>query len=96
MAVTSVLRALYSVISMSGRVDSRRTCSRLTSIPLNPDAALAFPARSYPGILPLAHVDHIYYDSPLEAVKVSIHRTRLALIASYHLPVVAEFAYEPT
>jgi len=53
-------------------------------------------ARSYPGILPLAHVDHIYYDSPLEAVKVSIHRTRLALIASDHLPVVAEFAYEPT
>src|SRR6185503_3656242 len=32
-------------------------------------------ARSYPGILPLAHVDHIYYDSPLEATKVSIHRT---------------------
>jgi len=53
-------------------------------------------ARSYPGILPLAHVDHIYYDSPLQATKVSIHRTRLALIASDHLPVVAEFRYEPT
>ena len=52
-------------------------------------------ARSYPGILPLAHVDHIYYDSPLESVRVSIHRTRLALIASDHLPVVAEFRYEP-
>jgi endonuclease/exonuclease/phosphatase family metal-dependent hydrolase len=52
-------------------------------------------ARSYPGILPLAHVDHIYYDSPLQATKVSIHRTRLALIASDHLPVVAEFRYEP-
>jgi len=52
-------------------------------------------ARSYPGILPLAHVDHIYYDSPLDAVKVSIHRTRLALIASDHLPLVAEFRYEP-
>ena len=52
-------------------------------------------ARSYPGILPLAHVDHIYYDSPLESLRVSIHRTRLALIASDHLPVVAEFRYEP-
>lgn len=52
-------------------------------------------ARSYPGILPLAHVDHIYYDSPLEATNVSIHRTRLALIASDHLPVVAEFRYRP-
>ena len=53
-------------------------------------------ARSYPGILPLAHVDHIYYDSPLDAVKVSIHRTRLALIASDHLPVIAKFRYERT
>jgi endonuclease/exonuclease/phosphatase family metal-dependent hydrolase len=52
-------------------------------------------ARSYPGILPLAHVDHIYYDSPLEVVNVWIHRTRLALIASDHLPVVAEIRYEP-
>ena len=50
--------------------------------------------RSYPGILPLAHVDHIYYDSPLEATRVTIHRSRLALIASDHLPVVAEFRYE--
>ena len=50
--------------------------------------------RSYPGILPLAHVDHIYYDSPLHAINVMIHRSRLALIASDHLPLVAEFRYE--
>jgi endonuclease/exonuclease/phosphatase family metal-dependent hydrolase len=49
-------------------------------------------ARSYPGILPLAHVDHIYYDSPLQAVNVSIHRTRLALIASDHLRLLPNFA----
>jgi endonuclease/exonuclease/phosphatase family metal-dependent hydrolase len=49
-------------------------------------------AWSYPGILPLAHVDHIYYDSPLEAEKVMIHRSRLALIASDHLPIVADFS----
>jgi len=48
-------------------------------------------ARSYPGILPLAHVDHIYYDEPLELKEVMIHRSRLALIASDHLPLVAEF-----
>ena len=50
--------------------------------------------RSYPGILPLAHVDHIYYDGPLHAANVVIHRSRLALIASDHLPLVAEFRYE--
>ena len=50
-------------------------------------------AWSYPGILPLAHVDHIYYDSPLEVKKVAVHRSRLALIASDHLPIVADFSY---
>ena len=50
-------------------------------------------AWSYPGILPLAHVDHIYYDSPLELKKVAVHRSRLALVASDHLPIVADFIY---
>lgn len=50
-----------------------------------------FRVRSYPGILPVAHVDHIYYDLPLQLIDVRIHRSRLALIASDHLPVVAEF-----
>ena len=48
-------------------------------------------AWSYPGILPLAHVDHIYYDSPLEVKRIAVHRSRLALIASDHLPIVADF-----
>lgn len=46
---------------------------------------------SYPGILPLAHVDHIYYDSPLQVTKVRLHRSRQALVASDHLPLVADF-----
>ncbi|HKZ77224.1 MAG TPA: endonuclease/exonuclease/phosphatase family protein [Pyrinomonadaceae bacterium] len=49
-------------------------------------------AWSYPGILPLAHVDHIYYDSSLKLIKVAIHRSRLALIASDHLPLVGDFS----
>jgi endonuclease/exonuclease/phosphatase family metal-dependent hydrolase len=48
-------------------------------------------AWTYPGIFPLAHVDHIYYDSPLEVAKVSLHRSRRALVASDHLPLVADF-----
>jgi endonuclease/exonuclease/phosphatase family metal-dependent hydrolase len=50
-------------------------------------------AWSYPGILPLAHVDHIYYDLPLQVEKVVVHRSRLSLIASDHLPIVADFIY---
>ncbi len=48
-------------------------------------------ARSYPGILPLAHVDHIYHDSSFELINVKTHRSRRALIASDHMPLVAEF-----
>lgn len=48
-------------------------------------------ARSYPGVLPLMHLDHIYYDSSLQLKSIVVHRSTLALVASDHLPVVAEF-----
>lgn len=47
--------------------------------------------RSYPGVLPLLHLDHIYYDDPLRLREFHVHRTRLALMASDHLPLVACF-----
>jgi endonuclease/exonuclease/phosphatase family metal-dependent hydrolase len=48
-------------------------------------------ARTYPGVLPVLHLDHIYYDAQLELVNIKLHRTRLALVASDHLPLVADF-----
>lgn len=48
-------------------------------------------ARTYPGVLPFLHLDHIYYDRKLELVNLSLHRSRTALIASDHLPLVADF-----
>ena len=48
-------------------------------------------ARTYPGVLPLLHLDHIYYDSPLQLLNIELHRSRLALVASDHLPLVADF-----
>lgn len=48
-------------------------------------------SRTYPGLMPLLHLDHIYYDSALELVNLNLHRTRLSLIASDHLPLVADF-----
>lgn len=47
--------------------------------------------RTYPGMLPFLHLDHIYYDSALELEAAQLHRSRLALVASDHLPIVAEF-----
>jgi endonuclease/exonuclease/phosphatase family metal-dependent hydrolase len=46
--------------------------------------------RTYPGVLPVLHLDHIYYDGQVEVVKLELPRTRLSLMASDHLPLVAE------
>jgi endonuclease/exonuclease/phosphatase family metal-dependent hydrolase len=48
--------------------------------------------RTYPGIFPLLHLDHIYFDSALELQSASLHRSRLALVASDHLPIIADFS----
>jgi endonuclease/exonuclease/phosphatase family metal-dependent hydrolase len=48
-------------------------------------------ARTYPGPMPFLHLDHIYYDKALELLGLSLHRSRMALVASDHLPLVADF-----
>lgn len=49
--------------------------------------------RTYPGLLPLLHLDHIYYDEALSLERLALHRSRLALLASDHLPLVADFRW---
>lgn len=49
--------------------------------------------RTYPGVAPFLHLDHIYYDGPLRLVNMHLHRTRGSLIASDHLPMIAEFEW---
>jgi endonuclease/exonuclease/phosphatase family metal-dependent hydrolase len=46
--------------------------------------------RTYPGLFPLLHLDHIYYAGRLEIVGLDLPRTRLSLVASDHLPLVAD------
>jgi endonuclease/exonuclease/phosphatase family metal-dependent hydrolase len=46
--------------------------------------------RSYPALLPLLHLDHIYFDDHLRVEQALFHRTRRALMASDHLPLVAD------
>ena len=46
--------------------------------------------RTYPGVLPMFHLDHIYVAGGLEVEKVSLPRTKLTLVASDHLPLVAD------
>lgn len=49
--------------------------------------------RTYPGMFPVLHLDHIYYDGKLDIVNIELPRTRLALVASDHLPLIAEVQF---
>jgi endonuclease/exonuclease/phosphatase family metal-dependent hydrolase len=47
--------------------------------------------RTYPGFFPVLHLDHIYYEGArVDVEKVWLPRSRLALVASDHLPLVAD------
>lgn len=46
--------------------------------------------RTYPGLFPVLHLDHIFYDGRFEVLKVQVPRTRRSLVASDHLPLVAD------
>lgn len=46
--------------------------------------------RTYPGLFPILHLDHIYYSGRVEVVGLEMPRTRLSLMASDHLPLVAD------
>ena len=45
--------------------------------------------RTYPGLFPVLHLDHIYYEGHVEIRGVELNRSRKALMASDHLPLIA-------
>jgi endonuclease/exonuclease/phosphatase family metal-dependent hydrolase len=55
-----------------------------------PRHGLRFP-RTFPGMLPFLSLDHYYYELPLELEQARLWRSRKALIASDHLPLIADF-----
>ena len=46
--------------------------------------------RTYPGVFPILHLDHIYYAGRIEIANVELPRTRMSMVASDHLPLVAD------
>ena len=46
---------------------------------------------TYPGLLPVLHLDHIYYDPAFQLTSLHLHRTAPAVVASDHLPLVGDF-----
>jgi endonuclease/exonuclease/phosphatase family metal-dependent hydrolase len=49
--------------------------------------------RTYPGVLPFLHLDHVYHDPQLRVVSARLHRTKVALVASDHLPLSVDFEF---
>jgi endonuclease/exonuclease/phosphatase family metal-dependent hydrolase len=50
--------------------------------------------RTFPCVLPVLRLDHIYFDDSLTLHRLELHRSRKALVASDHLPVLAEFSLQ--
>ena len=48
-------------------------------------------SRTYPGLVPFLHLDHFYFDDRLALEHFQVCRTRQALVASDHLPLIADF-----
>jgi endonuclease/exonuclease/phosphatase family metal-dependent hydrolase len=51
--------------------------------------------RTHPSPMPLFALDRIYWDRHLHAERFQVHRSRLARVASDHLPVVAHLRWSP-
>jgi endonuclease/exonuclease/phosphatase family metal-dependent hydrolase len=49
-------------------------------------------ASSYPGFLPILHLDHFYYDASLHLERIHLVKSNEARLASDHLPLVADFS----
>jgi endonuclease/exonuclease/phosphatase family metal-dependent hydrolase len=60
---------------------------RLESVDLYPHLKRR---RTYPGFFPVLHLDHIYFAGDVEVRRIELPRTRLAMVASDHLPLVAD------
>lgn len=52
---------------------------------------LGSPARTYPSRLPCLRLDRIYVDAGVRPLSIAPHRSRLAALASDHLPLVFHF-----
>ncbi len=46
---------------------------------------------TYPGMAPFLHLDHVYYDPDFQLRDMHLYKTKLSLMASDHLPLIATF-----
>lgn len=66
---------------------TRTLCQQFQSVDIG--SFLKWP-RTYPGFLPIFHIDHIYYQGPVKVAKVECSRGLESILASDHIPIAAE------
>ncbi len=66
---------------------SRLLSEKLSSLDLTPFLQWR---RTYPGVFPVFHLDHIYYQGAVKIINVEIPRNWLCLMASDQIPMAAE------
>lgn len=73
---------------------TRGKCSRMMELRFNcVDVRDAGRRRTYPGMMPVLTLDHIYFDRLLRLKQFRVVRSKESLMASDHLPMVAEFEF---
>jgi len=53
-------------------------------------------ARTHPSLFPMFPLDRIYHDPAVKVERIAVHRSRLARVASDHLPAYADLRLEPS
>jgi endonuclease/exonuclease/phosphatase family metal-dependent hydrolase len=94
------LRLLAAVLGVTAGVDGPRVLlgdfNEWHRGPIGRGLRRQFPSRAararrtFPAVLPVFALDRIYWDEELEGDRIRIHSSRLARLASDHLPVVAD------
>jgi endonuclease/exonuclease/phosphatase family metal-dependent hydrolase len=88
---TALLERRYQAVRLASFVhDHRITGPKLVLGDFNELLAHLKRRRTYPGIFPVLHLDHIYHEGEIEVLGARLPRTRKALVASDHLPLVAD------
>jgi endonuclease/exonuclease/phosphatase family metal-dependent hydrolase len=70
------------------RPDNEALARKLQDLPSKTCSTIP---KTFPGMLPFITLDHCYYESPLELLTTQLWRSKIALVASDHLPLLADF-----
>lgn len=76
---------------LCGDFNARPRSKEITGLGLHLQRVLSH--RTFPGFLPVVHLDHVFHSQHLRVVRTFVPKTLLARRASDHLPLVVDMAW---